>query len=610
MPSSGALAGRASSAARSSVPSPPSANTISTPSAASGPVDRHHAGQVEVGGLLGDHPHLEPGRDQVARRRSGRAAVLCRRPVCVTSSADRVTVLHRRDRRRAGPARHRPRPGGDHGATRPRRPAARPRRNQRKNSTLPSARAAGWPPPRPRPGPARPPAAATSSTASARSAGSRTTPPAPTRSLPTSNCGFTIGARSPSGAGAGGQRGQHQPQRDERQVGDGQLDRPADQLRASACARWCAPARSTRSSVRSGQASCPYPTSTATTSRGARAQQHVGEPAGGGAGVQAAPARRRPARRPNAASAPASLCPPRETYSVGRILAGDQHRVGRVDHGGGLAAPRCRGPGPGRPRPARRPAPGTGPARGGRARRRDGHGGPSRSKPFLGTWRQRSMLARVSWSTWCAASYSAIWSRRREPRGVGERLQHRVHGRVPGLLPSRPRRCGPRPEHRLAGACGTGGRCRTLRRARPDPPGCGRAAAGLLPPAAARAGRRRAAGRDGTARRARTGRGVCGNVTGHASGSSVRPALSAAGRAFSAAPARHLRRLLGRRRTGAALLGAALPGAALLGAALAAATLPASPWPPLPCRRGLAPGPLSAPPCLPRVAARSRPPPP
>src|SRR5690349_3346675 len=38
MPSSGAPAGRATSAARSTVPSPPSANTISTPSAASGPV--------------------------------------------------------------------------------------------------------------------------------------------------------------------------------------------------------------------------------------------------------------------------------------------------------------------------------------------------------------------------------------------------------------------------------------------------------------------------------------------------------------------------------------------------------------------------------------------
>ena len=44
----------------------------------------------------------------------------------------------------------------------------------------------------------RPPHAATAATASRRSAGSRTTPPLPTRSRPTSNCGLTIARQSNS----------------------------------------------------------------------------------------------------------------------------------------------------------------------------------------------------------------------------------------------------------------------------------------------------------------------------------------------------------------------------------------------------------------------------
>ncbi|GAB3982426.1 hypothetical protein GCM10027615_65150 [Plantactinospora veratri] len=51
-------------------------------------------------------------------------------------------------------------------------------------------------PARPRPSPAA--ASVTASTASTRNRGSRTTPPLPTRSFPTSNCGFTINTRSPS----------------------------------------------------------------------------------------------------------------------------------------------------------------------------------------------------------------------------------------------------------------------------------------------------------------------------------------------------------------------------------------------------------------------------
>ena len=52
-----------------------------------------------------------------------------------------------------------------------------------------------------------------------------------------------MGSRSAAGRGAGGEGGQHQPQRDERQVGDDEVDRAADRLGGRGCARWCARAR-------------------------------------------------------------------------------------------------------------------------------------------------------------------------------------------------------------------------------------------------------------------------------------------------------------------------------------------------------------------------------
>ena len=80
------------------------------------------------------------------------------------------------------------------------RDGRRPRRSQRKNSTLPDGPGSGLVATLRAPQPFRAAAAATPRTASARCSGSRTTPPLPTRSLPTSNCGLTISARSPSGA--------------------------------------------------------------------------------------------------------------------------------------------------------------------------------------------------------------------------------------------------------------------------------------------------------------------------------------------------------------------------------------------------------------------------
>ncbi len=68
----------------------------------------------------------------------------------------------------------------------------------------------------------------------------------------------------------------------------------------------------TRSSVRSDQASWPYPTSAATTCAApARSSTSVKPPVDAPASRQRLPATSRPE---NAASAPASLCPPRDTY--------------------------------------------------------------------------------------------------------------------------------------------------------------------------------------------------------------------------------------------------------------------------------------------------------
>ena len=61
--------------------------------------------------------------------------------------------------------------------------------------------------------------------ASRRSAGSRTTPPLPIRSRPTSNCGLTIARQSNRPAAHAEHRGQHLGQRDERHVDDDQVRR-------------------------------------------------------------------------------------------------------------------------------------------------------------------------------------------------------------------------------------------------------------------------------------------------------------------------------------------------------------------------------------------------
>ena len=70
--------------------------------------------------------------------------------------------------------------------------------------------------------------------------GSRTMPPLPTRARPASNCGFTSSTRSASGAVQRDERGRDRAQRDEREVGDHEVDRAAERRRARGRGRWCA----------------------------------------------------------------------------------------------------------------------------------------------------------------------------------------------------------------------------------------------------------------------------------------------------------------------------------------------------------------------------------
>src|SRR5699024_6405098 len=70
-------------------------------------------------------------------------------------------------------------------------------RSHTKNSTFPDGPGSGLATTPLVTQPYAPPSRATSTTASPLSAGSRTTPPGPTRSGPTSNCGLTMSSRSP-----------------------------------------------------------------------------------------------------------------------------------------------------------------------------------------------------------------------------------------------------------------------------------------------------------------------------------------------------------------------------------------------------------------------------
>ena len=172
-------------------------------------VRRHRldVGDAEIGRLVLEHPDLEAGRQQQLADLAGPVDHV---PPAGVRDQQRVPAhlpLLERTRPRPSPGsalvapRSRCEPSRSLTApppsrSRPGPPAARRGAARGRTRRCPPAPAAGC---GSSPGcraPARTPGRATVRIASARSCGSRTTPFAPTRSRPTSNCGFTIGSRS------------------------------------------------------------------------------------------------------------------------------------------------------------------------------------------------------------------------------------------------------------------------------------------------------------------------------------------------------------------------------------------------------------------------------
>ena len=193
-----------------------------------------------------------------------------------------------------------------------------------------------------RPGVARP--SRTSWSTARWTSGSRTIPPLPTRARPASNCGFTSRTRSASGRCERASVGRDRDQRDERQVGDGDRSTgPPRSPRSSARTLVRSSTVDTRGSWRSDHASCPRPTSTATTCAAPRcSRQSVNPP------VDAPTSS---ARRPRTST--------REARRAGGQLlaaAGDEAGSGRRSAGSAPPRPPA-GPGPGGAPPTRtRPA--------------------------------------------------------------------------------------------------------------------------------------------------------------------------------------------------------------------------------------------------------------
>ena len=191
--------------------------------------------QVQVVGLVREQPDGDAVLVQRRGRTSAATSRASARPVWAITSTRRssgvlsgsVTV----------PPSHRGPPGPRCDVPRrgSRPPPPRARRLPQPEEELDvarRARAAGWWSPPARPSRGVRPRPLPRSTASARRSRSRTTPPLPTRSLPTSNCGLTISARSPSGASHRDQRVEHQLEGDEGEVADDQVHRRPDQLEA------------------------------------------------------------------------------------------------------------------------------------------------------------------------------------------------------------------------------------------------------------------------------------------------------------------------------------------------------------------------------------------
>src|SRR5215468_10263996 len=144
--------------------------------------DDVRASTSQVGRLGSEDAHVEPGGGQPAYHEAG----VAHRRGATGMRHDEYGALH------CGPSSTARRSWSS-------RNGGAPRRSQRKYSTLPAGPGSGLAvtPATPRPWALA--AAATAATASRRSSGSRTTPPLPTRSLPTSNCGLTSRTKSASG---------------------------------------------------------------------------------------------------------------------------------------------------------------------------------------------------------------------------------------------------------------------------------------------------------------------------------------------------------------------------------------------------------------------------
>src|SRR6516162_4928011 len=257
----------------------------------------HHVGAraLKVGGLGRQHAHVDPGGGEPVHHQAG-----------VAHHGGPAGVRHDEDGAlHCGPSSMACR------STSSRRGGA-PRRSQRKYSTLPEGPGSGLATTPATPSPCTWAASATPATAARRNCGSRTTPPAPTRSLPTSNCGLTSSTKSASGLAQATSAGSTSSS----EIKDRSAVTRSGGGATCSGRNWRTLTRSTtvtRSSVRNAQASCPYPTSTATTWLApARSRTSVKPP------VEAPASRHlRPATRSSlkAASAPASFCPPRDAYS-------------------------------------------------------------------------------------------------------------------------------------------------------------------------------------------------------------------------------------------------------------------------------------------------------
>ena len=189
----------------------------------------------------------------------------------------------------------------------------------------------------------------TSTRAARRSSAERTTPPFPTRSRPTSNCGLTSARQSKRGAAAGEHGRQHLGERDERHVGHDQVGRVGQLVARRASGRCGARARS-----RAGRCAA----ASAAPRRPRRARSRPRPRAGAGSRVKppveapTSSARRPAGSSPNASSALASLTPPRETNGGGlghRQVGVLGHQLARLAGGPAAHAARRR-PSPRRPR--------------------------------------------------------------------------------------------------------------------------------------------------------------------------------------------------------------------------------------------------------------------